>query len=300
MSSYDINNQSRSRKRPRREASNASSPDARVAGERFSSLEGGWASGRATGRGRAAGRDRTASRDRTAGREGLLHAEKRVSSRERVDDRGRADGWDRDRRRDARSPRTARRSVGADSLALSSSRALGLVGREATRAYGRGETARRIEEDHEDAVVARPAVFTEEPRERTRARIHAPHVSVRFVAIAVAVVAMGVVVFGSARTYYSAWRDAGILQVRYEVVAAQNESLNDELESLQTLEGIEDEARRRGYVYPDEEAVVANGVEEEAIADPAEIDKAVAAYEESQPWYVRVLDAVFGYSYSAG
>lgn len=168
------------------------------------------------------------------------------------------------------------------------------------RAYGRGETARRIEEDQQaEDVVARPAVYTEERKERARLSLSMPHVSVRLVVVLVALAIMGVTVFGAARKYYSAWRDAGILEVRYQVVSEQNASLTDELESLQTLEGIEDEARRRGYVYPDEQAVVAEGVEEEQVADPTLVDKAVEEYEASQPWYVHVLDGLFGYTYSA-
>lgn len=181
-----------------------------------------------------------------------------------------------------------------------------------TRQYGRGETARRVEaahvddaSNHNDNISARPAVYTGEAKKQSVfSRIHLPSIHVPEVSFstipvwAIAIVAVAIVVAvvaGPARNFYIAWRDAGVLQAEYDALTVQNDELNHEIERLQTLEGIEDEARRRGYVYPDEEAVVVEDLEEEQVADPALINAAVEEHERTLPWYVGILDAIFGY-----
>lgn len=218
-------------------------------------------------------------------------------------------------RRDARraaSNRDRRRSVGATNISAPQANALGMSRRANRRQYGRGETARRVEaarkndaSTRNDNIAARPAVYTGEAKKQSvfsRFRlpsIHVPEISFATMPVwAIAALAAAIVVAvvaGPARNYYIAWRDAGVLQAEYDALAVQNEELNHEIERLQTLEGIEDEARRRGYVYPDEEAVVVEDLEEEQVADPALIDAAVEEHERTLPWYVGILDAIFGY-----
>ena len=113
------------------------------------------------------------------------------------------------------------------------------------------------------------------------------------------VVALAVViVVGPVRMYYAAWRDEGILDAQYEVVAAQYEELSGEVSRLQTTEGIEEAARKRGYVYPDEEALVVTGLDEEQPSEAALMEESVAEHEANLPWYVQLLDALFGYQHS--
>ena len=186
------------------------------------------------------------------------------------------------------------RSIGADTLSMPATRAAGLPATR-QRPFGRGETARRVEEERAASVSARPAVYTREAtRRRSRLTLHGIPVAI-LIAILMAV-AIASIVAVPARLFYLAWRQSGVLQVRYEVVERQNEELNDHVERLQSLEGIEDEARSHGYVYPGEEALVVDGVEEEVLADPTEADRAVQEYEESQPWYIHTLDSLFGYT----
>lgn len=225
---------------------------------------------------------------------------RRQSSRQRPDER--------EARKAARSKRTSKRSVGADVLSLPASRALGLEN-SSRRPYGRGTTARRVAslhnqeqwQDSAEQVEARPAVYTGEARDRSSRKAKGFEISRAGAVIItiVAIIAIALVaIAGPARTYYHAWRDSGVLQVEYEVLQKQNAELDHELNRLQTLEGIEDEARSRGYVYPNEEALVVEGIEEEQIADPAEVQQAIDAYEEGLPWYVHWLDTVFGYERS--
>lgn len=183
--------------------------------------------------------------------------------------------------------------------------ALGLSRRDTPRPYGRGETARRVEASRTESYASRPAVYTSESKKQgLLSRFHAPSFALPDISVPViptwVLLVVGVVIalsvmFGPARNYYLAWREAGVLAAKYEVLAAQNEELNHEIDRLQSLEGIEDEARHRGYVYPDEEALVVEGVEDELVADPALVDAAVEEHEQSMPWFVGALDALFGY-----
>ena len=226
-----------------------------------------------------------------------------------------------------RRQRNTKRSVGATTISASGARNIGLTSRSMNRAYGRGETVRRVEDERRsgrhygtgsqarrtserrqnEAVNARPAVYTAEtPRKeggifgRVRLpELHMPSFSVASiplpVVVALAVAILIVVVAGPARTYYIAWRESGVLQAEYAALAAQNEELNHEIERLQTREGIEDEARNRGYVYPNEEALVVEGLEPKQVADPTLVDAAIEEHEKNLPWYVGILDMIFGY-----
>ena len=172
------------------------------------------------------------------------------------------------------------------------------------------------QEDARDRIQARPAVYTADASADGRgSRSHAGDEtattwrdalservsglslpSLPLLLIVGLVLALTVVIVaGPVRTYYAAWRDEGILDAQYEVVAAQYEELSGEVERLQTIEGVEEAARERGYVYPDEEALVVTGLEEDEPSEAALIEEAVAQHEANQPWYVHVLDSIFGY-----
>lgn len=173
----------------------------------------------------------------------------------------------------------------------------------------------------QDEVVSRPAVYTgdapkndgvlsriralrssgrgESRVRETRAPARRLHVPSWPVLLLVAIsIALGVVILmGPARMYYAAWRDEGILEAQYAVVEAQYKDLTHDIERLQTLEGIEDLARRRGYAYPDEKALVVRELEEQEFVGTVSLEDAVEEHEKSLPWYVGVLDAFFDYHY---
>ena len=173
------------------------------------------------------------------------------------------------------------------------------------RAYGRGTTARRVQTQREEGgIPIRPAIYTQD-KVGIRDRVHiarrwglAPSIAVWKIVLAAFVVLLlaAVAIAGPLRDYYHAWRDEGVLKVEYEVLSTINEGLSTDVERLNTLEGIEDEARRRGYVYPDEEALVVEGLDETTPTEQEQIDRAVAEYEEGLPWYVPLLDDLLGYS----
>jgi len=195
-----------------------------------------------------------------------------------------------------RQERQRSRSVGATTVAATQARAIGLANPETRRHYGRGETARRVEEERSRSYEARPAVYTHDARAQTHAH------TLEGFPFAIPLIVLGVLVVsffmlsGPVRMYYAAWRDSELTQVEYDAVVQQNLELKDELERLQTLDGIEDEARRRGYAYPDEEALIVDNLVEEKVADPAKVEEAIREYEESLPWYIGILDTVLGYA----
>lgn len=100
-------------------------------------------------------------------------------------------------------------------------------------------------------------------------------------------VAAAVLLYGPAATYYRAWRARLDLQAQYDALAQSNDQIQQQNDALLTREGIEEEARRRGYVGAGETGVVVEGLPD----DSASSSDATPEY----PWYVGVGDVIFGY-----
>lgn len=207
-------------------------------------------------------------------------------------------------RRATRSTRKPRRSVGADVLSFPLS--VGSIDSKRNLSpHGRGMTVRLVQEQRtEEGIPIRPAVYTQR-KVGLRGRLHIARrwgtglgVDVwKIVLVGLLILALALVaVFGPLKDYYNAWRNAGVLQVEHTVLTTINEGLTSDVERLNTLEGIEDEARRRGYVYPGEEAVVVEGLDEKSLSEQEALDQALEEYEQSLPWYVHTLDNILGYS----
>lgn len=111
--------------------------------------------------------------------------------------------------------------------------------------------------------------------------------------IAIALVFAAVVmIYGPLRNYYVAMRSGQDLQAYYDALVEQNESLREDLGRLQSEEGIEDEAHRRGYIKDGETPVITEGLPKEDMTELlGEIE-----LEDTRPWYIKVLDVVFFYS----
>ena len=77
-----------------------------------------------------------------------------------------------------------------------------------------------------------------------------------------------------------------------ETLEDRNEELMEDIEGLQTREGIEQEARELGYVSPGEVAVEVEGLEE---PEEQSVDGDVVPDDSTWPWYVRVADFLFGF-----
>lgn len=111
--------------------------------------------------------------------------------------------------------------------------------------------------------------------------------SATLVVLAFLVVAVAML-YSPACQLWAAWRANEALASEYEELVEENAELTSETERLQTLVGIEDEAREIGYVYEGETGVIVEGL------DTAEDDEAEDETEED-PWYVQLGDVVFGY-----
>ena len=110
-----------------------------------------------------------------------------------------------------------------------------------------------------------------------------------------AIIALTIVVlmlYGPLCDWYAAWRTNLRLQAEYSEVFDEQTELQNDVNSLRTREGIEDEARRQGLVGEGETRVVVEGLPGED-----EIITADAAPEEApeDPWYLLFLDSVFGF-----
>ncbi|WP_234966913.1 FtsB family cell division protein [Olsenella urininfantis] len=109
-----------------------------------------------------------------------------------------------------------------------------------------------------------------------------------FVVIVLALLAM---LYGPVREYYAAMRTGQDLQAKYDDISRENASLAGDLNRLQSREGIEDEARRRGYVSEGETSVTVKGLPEEQRRDPSAADE----YQDTRDELTRLLDALFRY-----
>ena len=116
---------------------------------------------------------------------------------------------------------------------------------------------------------------------------------VALVAIALALV----FVYGPLRNLYVAKRDALRLQAQYEALNETNEGIEGDIGSLQSREGIEDEARRRGYVEEGEVSINVEGLDiEDDSATTSQVDSSYGANAYEAPWYIEVLDVIFLYN----
>lgn len=114
------------------------------------------------------------------------------------------------------------------------------------------------------------------------------YASHKLLCIAVGVlVAVALLLYGPAATYYRAWRAGLDLQAQYDALAQSNDQIQQQNDALLTRKGIEEEARRRGYVGAGETGVVVEGLPDDSTSS----SEATPEY----PWYVGVGDVIFGY-----
>lgn len=114
------------------------------------------------------------------------------------------------------------------------------------------------------------------------------YASHKLLCIAVGVlVAAALLLYGPAATYYRAWRAGLDLQAQYDALAQSNDQIQQQNDALLTRKGIEEEARRRGYVGAGETGVVVEGLPDDSTGSSDTTPE--------YPWYVGVGDVIFGY-----
>lgn len=113
------------------------------------------------------------------------------------------------------------------------------------------------------------------------------------VALLVAAVVVAAL-YGPTQDLYCAWRDQQALVAQKAALDTANEQALADIDRLQTEDGIKDEARKRGYVEEGETALVVSGLEDDAATDAA--DATASSDASNDPWYLALLDVLFGYS----
>ncbi len=150
-----------------------------------------------------------------------------------------------------------------------------------------------------ERIAVRPAVSSEKaPRVNPLTAVAGWAGAHRALSIAMATVLVAVaMLYPPARAYYAAVRVNSVLSSQLYDVNASNDSLQSDVSSLMTKEGIEDEARRRGYVSKGDTAVDMSGVSDSggATSDQASATSDDTASSAAEPWYLSALDAFFGY-----
>lgn len=169
-----------------------------------------------------------------------------------------------------------------------------VLGRGSRAASGRpaasARTSRRAERPERHNATARVEA-AQQAKDAVAAKAGAVggfYASHKLLCIAVGVlVAAALLLYGPAATYYRAWRAGLDLQAQYDALAQSNDQIQQQNDALLTREGIEEKARRRGYVGAGETGVVVEGLPD----DSASSSDATPEY----PWYVGVGDVIFGY-----
>ena len=106
---------------------------------------------------------------------------------------------------------------------------------------------------------------------------------------------MGIFLYPTARTYYQAVREQARLEQEFLLVLERNEQLAEDIEFLQTDEGIMREAREQlGWVERGERAVIVYGT---GSAPEADVNPDIVSSTVKAPvtWYSPFLDFFFGY-----
>ncbi|KXG88587.1 hypothetical protein HMPREF3232_01489 [Fannyhessea vaginae] len=106
------------------------------------------------------------------------------------------------------------------------------------------------------------------------------------------VVAIALGVVGPVHDFYVARRTGDVLEQKKAYIEEKNSELEAERDSLFTEEGVETQARKRGYVSLGEVGVNVEGLEQKEVEDPSK----PVEYPDSRSWFDKMLDTLFGFS----
>ncbi|MDR0347272.1 MAG: septum formation initiator family protein, partial [Coriobacteriales bacterium] len=113
--------------------------------------------------------------------------------------------------------------------------------------------------------------------------------------IVLSLILAAVMLYPVAREYYLAKRENDRVLLEYQAVLERNTKIKQQIDELQTPEGIEDRAREEfGWVRNGEEAVNVTGLEvsESSTVLPPSVD--FATIKAPEDWWTQVLDEFFG------
>lgn len=130
------------------------------------------------------------------------------------------------------------------------------------------QEARRRRREQRDGIAAPSEARSERGRGTDKAQsVLGSHKALVILAVVAAVILS---LYGPIRSWYVAQRRTQDLQAQYAQLNSANSALQDEVSSLQTQEGIEDEARKHGYVEEGETPVTITGEGSEVAEDSSD------------------------------
>ncbi len=130
------------------------------------------------------------------------------------------------------------------------------------------QEARRRRREQRDGIAAPSEARSERRRGTDKAQsVLGSHKALVILAVVAAVILS---LYGPIRSWYVAQRRTQDLQAQYAQLNSANSVLQGEVSSLQTQEGIEDEARKHGYVEEGETPVTITGEGSEVTEDSSD------------------------------
>ena len=117
----------------------------------------------------------------------------------------------------------------------------------------------------------------------------------RFALVVACAVALCVFIYPAAQQYYVELRNNAKLDAQYEAIQERNSTLNQELNTLLSDDGIRQEARDNyGWVEDGENGVTVYGLQDTTAAQNSVLYGAVETQEAPETWYSVFLDPFFG------
>lgn len=115
--------------------------------------------------------------------------------------------------------------------------------------------------------------------------------------VALVVLALGAFMYAPVKALYCAKRNAQLYQTQLATLAQSNQSYQEKVQYLESRSGIEDLARKRGYVYEGETAVSVDGAPTDAAAqaDTQAATSTLDGVTTQDPWYIKLCDQIFDY-----
>lgn len=128
--------------------------------------------------------------------------------------------------------------------------------------------------------------------------------------IALVVLAVLASMYGPVRDYYVAYRTSEVLTKQIALRESYNKSIQSEVDTLLSREGIEDAARTRlGLVMPGESTLTVKGLDGDSSDSDSpssttmsadELEKLEADAVNDAPWFIKALDVLFFFNSTTG
>ena len=104
-----------------------------------------------------------------------------------------------------------------------------------------------------------------------------------------------IMIYPAAKEYYISTRERDQLQAEYDAVTARNNEMQGNVDALNTVEGVEDQARTDlGWTQPGEVSVEVTTLDPDTPHGAMPDEVAPGSVEAPESWLTRFLDKLFG------